>query len=424
MKDDFVSIREVCDVYDGPHATPPPSEEGPIYLGIKAITADCRLDPMQFKHISVYDFPKWIKRVQPKAHDIVFSYEATLGRYAIIPDDFYGCLGRRLALVRVKDEHRVNYKYLYYYFQSQEWKSFIDNNIVSGSTVNRISVDDFPNYQIRLPDIKVQNKLVNILDKLDKKIETNNILSSKLEGLAGMIYDYWFLQFDFPDENGRPYKSSGGKMVWNTELKREIPEGWEVLAVKDCIEHIKTGLNPRNNFKLGNGNIKYITVKNITTMGSIDWSSCDVIDKNARDIVHMRSDVSKGDILFASIAPLGRCVLVEENPIEWDINESVFSIRPNYTIISSEYLYLYFMSDLFVKKAEHSSTGSVFSGIRIKVLEDIPIIVPAPAVMRAFSNILKPIFLDKYILEKENQHLISMRNYLMPLLINGQISFK
>ena len=112
------------------------------------------------------------------------------------------------------------------------------------------------------------------------------------------LYDFWFLQFEFPNEEGKPYKSSGGKMVWNEELKREIPEGWEVDTVKKCICHINTGLNPRDNFKLGNGHIKYITVKNLTINGTIDFSGCDQIDEDARKIVHKRSDVSKGDILF------------------------------------------------------------------------------------------------------------------------------
>lgn len=160
-----------------------------------------------------------------------------------------------------------------------------------------------------------------------------------LEQMAKCLYDYWFVQFDFPNENGKPYKSSGGKMVYNAELKIEIPAGWKVTSLKDCISHINTGLNPRDNFKLGNGTIKYITVKNLTENGNIDFSNCDIIDENARELVHNRSEISIGDILFASICPLGRCCLIRTEPKTWDINESVFSIRPNSEKITSQFLY-------------------------------------------------------------------------------------
>ena len=137
-------------------------------------------------------------------------------------------------------------------------------------------------------------------------------------------------------------------MVYNDILKREIPEGWEVKPLKRLIKHINTGLNPRDNFTLGNGNIKYITVKNITENNLLDFKNCDVIDEVARDKVHNRSDIKVGDILFASITPLGRCYLIEDEPNDWDINESVFSIRPDRTQISSDYLLMCLTSEYFV----------------------------------------------------------------------------
>lgn len=213
-------------------------------------------------------------------------------------------------------------------------------------------------------------------------------------------------------------------MVWNEELKREIPEGWEVGMVKNCIEHINTGLNPRDNFVLGNGNIRYITVKNLTTNGTIDFSDCDLIDEDARQIVHNRSDVSKNDILFASIAPLGRCVIVQEEPETWDINESVFCIRPKNSVVSTVYLYMFFMSEHFIKKAEHNSTGSIFSGIRISSLEDMEIIIPPKNVKEVFENKIKEVLYMKYTNEKENQELASLRDFLLPMLMNGQVGFK
>jgi len=137
-------------LYDGPHATPKPSSSGPVFLGIKNITEDGRLDLSQIRNIAEDDFPKWTKRVLPRAEDIVFSYEATLNLYAMIPKGFRGCLGRRLALIR-PDTKVVDPKFLYHYFFGEEWRNTIFKNLISGSTVDRISLINFPNFEISIP---------------------------------------------------------------------------------------------------------------------------------------------------------------------------------------------------------------------------------------------------------------------------------
>lgn len=248
------------------------------------------------------------------------------------------------------------------------------------------------------------------------------IINDYLEEMAKTIYDYWFVQFDFPTEDGKPYKSSGGKMV-NTN-GRIIPEGWKVLKVKDIISNICTGLNPRDNFTLGSGNIKYVTVKNLTTKGTLDFTNCDTIDEAARTIIHNRSDIQTGDILFASIAPLGRCYLIQSTPTDWDINESVFSVRPNFSVITSAYLYLYFMSDTFIKCATSSSTGSIFKGIRINTLLDTELCVPPLFVIKQFENKLASTLPLKAKNDEEIRLLINLRDLLLPMLMNGQATIE
>ena len=412
-----IMINDICEVYDGPHVTPTKTEKGPVYLGIDAITEEGMLDETRFSYLSEDDYYKWTKRIIPQKNDIVFSYEATLGRYAMIPEEFYGCLGRRLAIIRNISD-RINTKWLYYYFKSPEWTGFIKNQTVKGSTVDRISIEDFPQYTVPLIPIHNQNKIVDVLDKIDCKIVNNRKINDYLDEMAKTIYDYWFVQFDFPDENGKPYKSSGGKMVNNNA--HIIPDGWKILKVKDIISNICTGLNPRNNFTLGCGNIKYITVKNLTTTGTLDFTGCDTIDESARAIIHNRSDIKIGDILFASIAPLGRCYLIQSAPTDWDINESVFSIRPNYSVVTSFYLYLYFMSDSFIKHATSSSTGSIFKGIRINTLLDTELYVPPMSVIKQFENRLASTLPLKAKNDEEIRSLTNLRDWLLPMLMNGQ----
>jgi type I restriction enzyme S subunit len=181
-----IRIGEVCDVFDGPHSTPQKTETGPIYLGIDAISEDGKLDKTNFSYLSEMDYNIWTKRVTPQENDIVFSYEATLGRYAIIPPNFYGCLGRRLAVIRKKSDS-INIKWLYYYFRSPEWTLFIKRNTVKGSTVDRVSIDDFPNYTIPVVDLRVQNSIANILWKIDSKIELNNAINDNLTDYSAMV---------------------------------------------------------------------------------------------------------------------------------------------------------------------------------------------------------------------------------------------
>ena len=174
-----IALKDICKIYDGPHATPNKTPEGPIYLGIDAITDDGKLDPSQFAHLSDVDYLKWTKRVTPQYGDIVFSYEATLGRYALIPKGFHGCLGRRLAVIR-NTSPDIDATWLYYYFRSPEWTNFIRSKIVKGSTVNRLSIEDFPSYTIPKVPIQTQKCIAQILSSIDEKIRNNDAVNDNL----------------------------------------------------------------------------------------------------------------------------------------------------------------------------------------------------------------------------------------------------
>ena len=255
---------------------------------------------------------------------------------------------------------------------------------------------------------------------MERKISLNKKINDNLQQMAKTIYDYWFTQFDFPNECGKPYSSSNGQMVWNETAKQNLPLGWSCSKMEAAIDNVRTGLNPRDNFKLGGGTIKYITVKNLRSDGVLDFSGCDTIDEAARQIVHRRSDVRGGDILFASIAPLGRCYLVQEAPQDWDINESVFSIRYSKETVTPEYLYMRLQSESFVKESTACSTGSIFKGIRINSLLDGKIIIPPIEIVEAFSKEVRPLFAMQSRLNKETHSLIQLRDWLLPMLMNGQ----
>ncbi len=345
-----------------------------------------------------------------------------LGSTAKIPES--GLYIQSQDVAKIVCNEKINPDFAFYLISS----SIVKNQLSAGAQQTKIrhtSPDKIKDCVVFIPSsVDEQKRIAKVLTDIDSKIALNKKINKELETMAKEIYDYWFVQFDFPNAQGKPYKSSGGKMVYNPLLKREIPEGWEVKDFRSCLNHINTGLNPRDNFKLGKGNIKYITVKNLTTDGVIDFSGCDLIDEKACEMVHERSQITKGDILFASISPLGRCYIIQEQPKEWDINESVFSICPKQEITSSEYLYCYLTSEWFMKKAEKEATGSIFAGIRMAALNSMPIIVPDENTMKGITENLKPLFLQKDKLFNEIQYLTILRDELLPLLMNGQVRVK
>ncbi len=216
-------------MFDGPHATPKPSESGPIFLGIKNVGDGGQIDLSNIRHISEEEYPQWTKRVEPRYGDIVFSYEATLNRYALIPKGFRGCLGRRMALIR-PDESKTCGRFLFYYFFSKEWRNVIAQNTLIGSTVDRIPIAKFPDFPITIPPLPAQRKIASILSAYDDLIENNLRRIKILEDMAQSLYREWFVKFRFPShEKTRMVDSPLGK----------IPEGWEVNKVGGLLKKIK-----------------------------------------------------------------------------------------------------------------------------------------------------------------------------------------
>ena len=407
-----VRISDICEVYDGPHATPTKTKFGPIYLGIKAITEDGFLDTMEFAHLSEEDYQVWTKRVTPKENDIVFSYEATLNRYALIPKDFYGCLGRRLAILRAKNDD-LNIFWLYYYFQSPQWQTFISNHMISGSTVNRISIDDFPDYKINLPSRKEQDAIVAIINSVTNKISLNNKINAELESMAKTIYDYWFTQFDFPDENGRPYKSSGGKMVWNEELQREIPVGWEVGNLYDLADFVN-GLACQN-FR-PKYNEQSLPVIKIKEMHDGFTNETEYVSNNIPEkiIVHT------GDILFSWSATLEVQLWSGKTG---GLNQHIFKIYPK-KIFGKYYVYIQLKEYVinFQKIAESRKT--TMGHITTDHLNQSRVTLPPKEVNSSFEVAVGPIYENIQRNNKENDQLTKLRYWLLPMLMNGQIEFK
>ena len=202
-------------------------------------------------------------------------------------------------------------------------------------------------------------------------------------------------------------------MIGNERL---LTNGWQILKFSECIKQLNTGLNPRNHFSLGHGSLKYITAKNLTQFGTIDFSKCDFIDEQAKRIIHRRSDIQVGDILFSSRAPIGHCHLICEKPDDYDIGESIFSIRVNRKIILPDYLCLYMASDYFVRMASLHTTGSIIQEIRISNLMDTDVILPPMNEQRQIAECFKKIDRKIALNNKINDNLAQQAQLLFDFM--------
>ena len=265
-----------------------------------------------------------------------------------------------------------------------------------------------------------QNKIVAILQGLEKKITINRRINQNLEAMAKQLYDYWFVQFDFPNEEGKPYKSSGGVMVWNEKLKREIPKQWENCTLSYYVGRITNGLNPRKNFVLGDGDNYYVTIRSL--LGTdIDWNNCDRCNDEALAKINARSQLQIGDVIFSAIGTIGRTYYIQENPVNWNISETSFTLRANPNI-PSELFYSILRSDEVQLQADKKAMGSTLRCLVMDSFLNIPLVKIPTIIGCLFTESIKPIIKQQYLINKENRSLIKQRDELLPLLMNGQAS--
>ena len=402
-----VPIKSVyIGLYDGPHATPKPSEEGPVFLGIKNITDDGRLNFSDIRHISEAEFPKWTKRVLPQEGDIVFTYEATLNRYSIIPKGFRGCLGRRMALIRPNPE-KVDTRFLFHYFFGADWRHTISKNILSGSTVDRIPLTKFPEFEINLPPLETQRKIANILSAYEDLIANNTRRIKILEEMAQAIYREWFVNFRFPGhESTKMVNSSLGK----------IPAGWEIKTINDVVS-IKSGFAFKSKTFVENGDFGLVTIKNVQDGNFITECNSRISDlpQKLPDYCYLKT----GDVLLSLTGNIGRVCLVYGE--DYLLNQRVAKLVPH-DQANRSLGYLIFKNEEMRTKLENLSTGVAQQNLSPVQTGKVELPIPNKVLLAAFSKNVEPIFDLMRVLFMKNKNLRQTRDLLLPKLISGELS--
>ena len=241
-------------------------------------------------------------------------------------------------------------------------------------------------------------------------------INDNLEAMAKQLYDYWFVQFDFPNEDGKPYKASGGAMVWNEKLKREIPTSFDVKSLSEIIK-VKDGTH--DSPKPQDNGYFLLTSKHLTERG-LDYASAYKISKEDYESINKRSKVDTNDILFSMIGTIGNSYFVEETNINFAIkNMALFKTSAKRWF--SEYLYLYLSSCDYKHYEGNSLSGSIQKFVSLRTLRDMPILYHED-IIKVFAKEVRNIITMMVNLRKENIELTKQRDELLPLLMNGQAS--
>ena len=340
----------------------------------------------------------------PKKGEVLISAAGTIGRTVIYNGEDAYFQDSNIVWIENEEKEVLN-SFLYYAYQNVRWKTS------NGSTILRLYNDDLRNTEILIPeDISEQKRIAKVLSNIDRKISINREINRNLEELAKQIYDYWFVQFDFPNEDGKPYKSSGGKMVWNETLKRNIPEGWEVKKVDELAEIQKKQITPKENIEY-----KHYSLPNFDKYESYSI-------ENGNTIFSDKFFVESGNLLISKLNPwTDRTVWVD------DVNNAICSteyvvLKQNDKCIQS-YLNQIAHTQSFIDYCTSCSTGTSHSHRRVKPELMTGYKVPFQEnIVKAFGKQIYPIIKKKLNIQNENRNLIIFRDELLPLLMNGQVT--
>lgn len=415
---DVTKLGNIADIYDGPHATPKKIENGKYFLSISSLD-NGSLDLSKSAFISDKDFIKWTKRVQPQKGDLLFSYETRLGEAALMPDNLQACLGRRMGLLRPKKD-KVIPQYLLFAYLSPEFQKVIRKNTIKGATVDRIALNELGNFPIYIPDLKTQQSIATVLSALDKKIALNKQINARLEEMAKTLYDYWFVQFDFPDADGEPYKSSGGEMVFDETLKREIPKGWEVKNLGEHIS-IKRGISYKSN-EIKDTGIPFINLNSFYLDGKFKFEGTKFFTGKTKN----DDFISSGDLLIAVTDVTRNADIIGKAFILPDLfNASPVMSCDVAKISSSElnnfYLERLFNSDSYHEYIKYFASGTLVLHLDIKGISWFDTYIPPKILLDKFEDFCRDIHLRIVETEKQNYRLTQLRDFLLPMLMNGQV---
>ncbi|ORF26464.1 hypothetical protein BGI15_06615 [Snodgrassella alvi] len=362
-------------------------------------------------------------RTHPEPNDIIFVNKGTPGRVCLVPDPVSFCFAQDMIGFRC-DPEKIDYQYLFAILRSEYIQKKIENYHV-GLVIPHFKKGDLDSLNIpRMASRAEELAIGELYLTLSKKIELNNLINTELEAMAKTLYDYWFVQFDFPNEEGKPYKSSGGKMVYNSILKREIPEGWSVDRLQSYI-NFKRGISYKSN------EISHIQGKEFLNLNSFSLKGEFKIEGTKYFIgkYNQESLVSSGGLVVAITDVTRNADIIGKAFIIPNIFEDGALISCDVVSVTSERLNKFYLEQLFNSTYYHSyikyyASGTLVLHLNLNGINWFNAILPPVGLLNQFEEFCKPILKKKAVILKENKQLIELRDWLLPMLMNGQVTVK
>ena len=405
-------IRDYClGIFDGPHATPTEADEGPYFLGIKNISDDGRLDFTDPRYVSETEFPKWTRRVQPTAGDVVFTYEATLHRYALIREGFRGCLGRRVALVR-PDPRQVDSRFLLYYFLSQRWRCVVESNVISGATVDRIPLERFPQFPVALPPLGEQQAIADVLSAYDDLIDNNRRRIQLLEDSVRLLFEEWFVQLRFPG-HGQAAMTAGWPDDWPRATLQQVcvpgsgiqtgPFGSQLHQADYADEGVPVVM-PKDLAKM---RVSLVTIARIPEL---------LADKLGRH------RMQRGDIVYGRRGDIGRRAYIGDRQQGYFCGTGCLRLRPDPAEIHPRFLFEILGSPEVAGEIANRAKGSTMANLSAGALQSVTVPVPPRALQDRFAPFAENAGEMIDTLEAQCRQLQAARDLLLPRLMSGELS--
>ena len=337
-------------------------------------------------------------------YNILMSSRAPIGLLAI---NRYECCTNQgfKSLILNKDICDVDYVYYYLKHHIREIES-----LGSGTTFKEVSKKSLQSFEFSLPELEVQLKISKLLSDIDAKITLNRSINHNLEAMAKQLYDYWFVQFDFPDENGKPYKSSGGKMVWNEKLKREIPEGWNVVLLS---QYLETYVEKISTMSI-NPNDRYAPIEVIPRRKMSFWE-CSPIENAISGLCRFQRKhilLSNRRVYFHKVCIAAFSGLTRD---------TVIVLKPTLEDLLG-YAYQLVNDDMFIEYATRHSYGSEQPVLSWESAKSYKALKPSNRLDAIYSEFMVSVIEDILRNEMGIDALTKLRDSLLPLLMNGQVS--
>ncbi|MBE6500370.1 MAG: restriction endonuclease subunit S [Methanobrevibacter thaueri] len=412
IKFDKYKLIELCElITDGSHTSPKSQIEGCYMASVKDM-GEYGFDYSKCRKISYEDFKKLSKSgCSPIKNDILIAKDGSpLSNIFIYDDDEPLVLLSSIAIIRPNEE--ILYReFLKYYLSNSYIKENVQKTYTSGSVIPRIILEDFEKFPIYAPDIENQKKIAKPLMDIDEKIKCIKNINSNIFKICKLIFDYWFLQFDFP-YNNKPYNSNNGKMVYDEKLGRKIPKDWSRGNLDNIAEYIN-GLACQK-YRPINKSEKLPVIK-ITEMHEGFTDKTEFV----RSDIDEKHIINDGDILFSWSATLETMIWTGG---KGGLNQHIFKVIPKDYGKYYVYMMLSAYINNFVRMAESRKT--TMGHITREHLLQSKIPLPPKELTYEFDELVAPLF-NKYIQNNiEIRKLNALKEFLLPILLNGQIGFE